>query len=134
MPQYMLLLHRTAGSTMKDLGPAELQAIFQRYQDWSDKMREAGRLVAGNKLADGAGRVLARGAGKKVVVRDGPFAETKEVVGGFFTIDAKDYDEAVALASDCPHLDLGGKIEVREVDLCPSAAKTAAACAAGARA
>ena len=46
---------------------------------------------------------------------DGPYTESKEIVGGFFTVVAADYDEACSLAADCPHLTYGGRIEVRMV-------------------
>ena len=49
-------------------------------------------------------------------VLDGPFSETKEIIGGYFAIQAEDYDEAVRLAEGCPHLDYGGLIELRQVD------------------
>ena len=49
-------------------------------------------------------------------VTDGPFAEAKEVIGGYFTIEAADYNEAVEICSDCPHLTYGGRIELREVE------------------
>jgi hypothetical protein len=55
------------------------------------------------------------GAGQ-VRVTDGPFSEAKEVLGGYFLITAASYDEAVRRAGDCPHLEYGGTIEVRQVD------------------
>jgi hypothetical protein len=55
-------------------------------------------------------------ANGKVSVRDGSFAETKEIVGGYFTINAMDYDAAVRICEDCPHLSLGGRIELREIE------------------
>ncbi len=51
----------------------------------------------------------------KLVVTDGPYTEVKDIVGGVFVIEAASYDDAVALASGCPHLEYG-EIEVREVD------------------
>ena len=51
-----------------------------------------------------------------MVVKDGPYAEAKEVVGGYFIIEAKDYAEAAKLCEDCPQLELNGRIELREVD------------------
>ena len=47
---------------------------------------------------------------------DGPFSETKEVIGGYFAIEAAGYDEAVQLLEDHPHLSYGGTVEVREID------------------
>ena len=55
--------------------------------------------------------------GSKVAISDGPFAEAKEIIGGYFVVEAKNYDEALSLAKDCPHLELGfGSIEVREIE------------------
>ena len=60
------------------------------------------------------GRLL-RSEGERVVV-DGPFSETKEMVGGFFIVEADNYDAAAEVAKTCPHLELGGTIELRQVD------------------
>ena len=53
-----------------------------------------------------------------VTVMNGPYAEAKEVIGGYFMIEAANYDQAVQLARDCPNLELGGTIEVREIEPC----------------
>jgi len=134
MPRYVLLLHEDANPPIQDLSPSDLKAVYDRYKGWADRLEKAGRLVGGNKLADGSGRLLVRNAATQgVVVKDGPYAETNEVLGGYFMIEARDYDEAVKLASDCPHLDwFGGKVEIRQVDECPAArleAETTAAAA-----
>lgn len=114
MPKFMLLLHeRTTESS--DLSPEEMQGIIQKYRDWSQQMGEAGKLVGGDKLTDDDGKVLRAGGGG-VSVTDGPFAETKEVIGGYFQIQAADYDEAVEISKTCPHIAYGGSIEVRQVD------------------
>ena len=112
MPQYMLLLH-DAGSFPEDMSPAEMQAVIQRYVAWRERAAAGGRQVSGYKLRDGQGRVM-RGKGTASVT-DGPYAEAREVIGGVFLLDAKDYDDAVALARDCPHLDFGS-IEIREIE------------------
>lgn len=113
MPQYMLLLHECV-SNPPDLSPEEIQAIIQRYVDWRKRVAATGRRIDGHKLRDGEGRVL-RGAVGKPSVTDGPYVEAKEIIGGLFMYEARDYDEAVALAADCPHLEFG-PIEVREVE------------------
>lgn len=111
----MLLLHEST-TRGEDLGPAEIQAIIARYMAWSQAMREKKVLLGGEKLDDRSGRVLRRGAAGEVVLRDGPFAETKETIGGYFLLDCRDYDEAVELARTCPHLELCGTIEVRQIE------------------
>lgn len=114
MPQYMMILHETT-TGFAGLSPAEMQAVIARYQAWSAKVAQAGQLAGGHKLRDGGGKHLRKPKGK-LEVSDGPYAEAKEVVGGLFQIIAADYKEAVRIAQDCPHLDLGGWIELREIE------------------
>ena len=104
MPKFVLLL-RDSG-TYPTVSAEEIQAIIQRYHDWSEKVKT----LAGNKLKDREGRVMKRGS-----VTDGPYVESKEVMGGFQVIEARDYDEAVRKSSDHPHLQFG-TIEIRQVD------------------
>ncbi len=113
MPSYLLLLHEDP-ATYADLSPADIQAIVARYTEWTERMAQAGKLTAGVKLRDGAGRRVGRDASGRVV--DGPFTETKDVVGGYFVIVAPDLGGALAIARDCPHVD-NGWIELREVEI-----------------
>lgn len=113
MPNYMLFLHEDQGQ-FDGRSQDEMMRIIQEYGAWAQKMRDEKRFVGGEKLTDDAGKVL-RNKGGKIVVTDGPYAETKEVVGGYFAISAKDYAEACAIAEACPHLKYGGRVEVREV-------------------
>jgi hypothetical protein len=111
----MLLLYDHP-SDFQDFSPEEMQKIIQRYTAWGDKLRAEGRLVDSHKLTDGEGRVLRRSGGDVRIV-DGPFSETKEVIGGYFTVSAASYDEAVEIARGCPHLDYSGVLEIREVEM-----------------
>ena len=113
MAQFMMLLH-SEPPTEGAYSPEEIQAVVQKYQEWSEKMGAAGKLAGGNKLANDAGKVL-RGTDDISVV-DGPFAETKEVIGGYFILEAKDYAEAAELSKSCPHLAFGGAIELRQIE------------------
>ena len=113
MSRFLLLL-RDDPSTFSSLSPDEMQAIIQKYVAWGDRLRADGRLVASDKLRDGEGRVVWGGA-SGAVSTDGPFVESKEVVGGFYILRAKDYDEAVRLVADAPHLAFGS-IEIRQVE------------------
>lgn len=117
MAKYMLLLHDDL-SALGNPSPEEIQAIIGRYRAWSQKMAEAGKLAGGEKLTDEGGRHL-RMDGGKLSVQDGPYAEAHEVLGGYFLLEAADYDEAVGLAGSCPHLDFGW-IELRQVDAMPA--------------
>jgi hypothetical protein len=112
MPRYLLLLHDT-GTMPEGIGPDEIQAIIQRYIDWRARVEAAGHAVMGHKLKDGEGRVMTATNGR-LSVTDGPYAETREVVGGLFVVDAASYDEIQALCADHPHLDFGS-IEIREI-------------------
>ena len=114
MPNYMLLLHQNSARPAPS-SPDEIMTITRAYMTWADKMRAEGRLKGGEKLTNDAGKVM-RGKDGKVTVTDGPYAESKEIVGGYFAITAKDYDEACRVAESCPHLGYGGRIEVRQVE------------------
>lgn len=113
MPQFMLILHDNPG-TFSKLSPTEIQAIIEKYNAWTGKLAASGKLVNGRKLKDEGGKWLTKGADGLSVV-DGPYVETKEIVGGFFVVKAETYDEAIKLVADCPHLQFG-RIELREID------------------
>jgi hypothetical protein len=114
MAKYMLLLHDNAAA-FADVSPDEMQKIIEKYVRWGKRLREAGVMHGGEKLTDEPGRVMRR-KDNQVRVTDGPYSETKEVLGGYYLIEAASYDQAVDLARDCPQLDYGGTIEVRQVD------------------
>ncbi len=115
MAQFMLLLHETPG-TFAQYSPEEIQAIIEKYGAWSAKLAAAGKLKGGSKLRDEGGKHVSKPKGKETLsVVDGPYVETKEVIGGFFMIEADDYAEATELVADCPHLHWG-TVEIRETD------------------
>lgn len=114
MPNYILFLHENP-TEFQEMSADEMQAIIQRYSAWRQQMAQAGKLTGGKKLTDGAGRVLSRVNGQPNI-SDGPYTESKEVIGGLFEIVAANYDEAVEIALQCPHLEFG-KVEVREIEI-----------------
>lgn len=114
MPQFMLLLHENPAD-FQSYAPEEMQKLVERYRAWNEDLAASGRLAGSAKLKDEGGKHLRRERKGKLKVVDGPYGEAKEVIGGYFTIEAKDYDEAVEIASGCPHVEFGW-IEVREVD------------------
>ena len=114
MPKYMLLLHDNPEGFMT-MSPEEIQKAIEKYVAWGSKLRDAGVLLDSNKLTDEPGKVV-RGAGKDIRVTDGPYSETKEVFGGYYTITADTYEKAIDLARDCPSLHFGGTMEVRQID------------------
>lgn len=114
MPNYLLFLYEGADA-FSETSPDEMQAIIQKYRDWRLRLQKSGAVVGGEKLQDGTGRVMRRTGGDTSVV-DGPYTESKEIIAGFFEIQAENYDQAVEIARDCPHLEYG-TIEIREVEM-----------------
>jgi hypothetical protein len=114
MAQFVVLVRETPGR-FDDLSPEEMQQLVQRYHAWTTELAAQGRLVIAHKLHDGTGRVVRGGASGGKSVTDGPFAEGKEVVGGFWVIEADDFDHALETLSDHPHLG-NGSLEVRAIE------------------
>ncbi len=116
MPQFLLLLHEDPAAA-RAMSPEEMQQVIEVYNAWSRRLVADGRLVRGVKLREDGGRHVRAGApGAAAAVTDGPYAEGKEIVAGYFAVEAPDYDAAVALARTCPHL-AHGWVEVREIEL-----------------
>jgi hypothetical protein len=114
MPDYLLLLYQNPNRPPPK-SPDEFAAMVKTYMAWTDRIRAEGRHKGGQKLTDDAGKILRPNGGGRVSVSDGPFAESKEILGGFYLISAKDYAEACRVAESSPHLGYGGRIEVRQV-------------------
>jgi hypothetical protein len=114
MPEFMLLLHEST-TGFADLSAEDIENVVAEYVAWSNRVAEMGKMAGGAKLRDEGGKTLSMSEGS-IRVTDGPFAEAKEVIGGFFMIRAADYDEAAEIAGSCPHLTYGGRIELREVE------------------
>jgi hypothetical protein len=112
MAQFMLLLRHTPES-FSAYGAEEIQTIVKKYRAWRES--QGSRILQGKKLKDGEGRVMRKGSSKPLVT-DGPFAESKEIMGGYFVVEADSYDAAIEIASTCPHFQFG-TIEVRAVEI-----------------
>jgi len=115
MAQFLLLLYGDPAPWLK-MPAEEQQKWFGKYMAWGNQARQAGFLVGSNKLVDDAGKVM---RGQKAVT-DGPYSETKEVLGGYYLIEAANYDEAVRRSKNHPHLEHGGTIEVRQIEVIPA--------------
>jgi hypothetical protein len=90
----------------------------QRHQNWgtyTNDLMAANKLRGGERLRPAATATTLRLNGSGRLLSDGPFAETKEQLGGFYVVEAKDLDEAVELASKMPHLEDGGAVEIRPI-------------------
>lgn len=90
--------------------PDAMQAQMEKWFAWIEKLQKSGQYVSGGSLLPEGKVVSAR------TVTDGPYAESKEIVGGYFIIKAKDYQEAIEISKDgFPDFEFGGKVEVRQV-------------------
>jgi hypothetical protein len=119
----VMLLFRDEGMDWADLesDPVRAQALFQTFVDWAADLDKRGKLVAVDPLLRGGKTVRRRGAS---IVVDGPYAEGREAVLGYFIVRVADLDEALALATECPHTHLANAAtEVREVGTFPKPGK-----------
>ncbi|MBL8751831.1 MAG: transcription initiation protein [Planctomycetes bacterium] len=114
MAKFLLVL-RGDPEVWRQRPPDEVQALIEHFERWAGGLMGERRFLDGKKLADGEGRLLVR-AGTEVRITDGPFGETKEVVGGFHLIEARDYDHAVELCRTHPNLSIQGSVEIRRLD------------------
>jgi hypothetical protein len=99
------------GGDPSHLSAEAQQAHMGKWFAWVEKLTKASRYASGEALQPGGKHI----AGPRKVVTDGPYAESKELVGGYFVVLAKDLDEATEMAKECPDYELGGIVEVREV-------------------
>ena len=112
MAQFMFLI-RGGDEATRDYTPEQAQQVIQRYVDWARKLRGEGRYHGGDELKPGGATVRSRG-GQPVI--DGPYPEAKEAIGVYFVVEAADLAEASRIATECPVLDHGGCVEVREIN------------------
>ena len=110
-PTYMFVFRHA--EDMPDPTPEQMQKIFGQWMAWMATMKKKGKYLAGDPLEDSPAKVLRGPRGAKV--SDGPFAEAKEVVGGYLLIKAKNFAAAVKIAHGCPGLNNGGTVEIRQI-------------------
>jgi hypothetical protein len=113
-----LLLFRGA-DWYRGLSPEQMQQVADQWMAWFNRLKDQGKALAGNPLEPGGKVVSGKSGG---VVSDGPFAESKETIGGYFLLNVNTMDEAVSIAQQCPGLPYGIRVEVRPVaPECPMA-------------
>ena len=112
MAQYLLLLYQD-GAGGANLDPKFMQEAIAKYQAWGQKLRDKGLYLGSHKLENEPGKVL-RGASGKVLVTDGPYSETKEWLGGYYLIEARDLNDALQVAAKIPSVRTGS-VEVRPI-------------------
>jgi hypothetical protein len=108
MAEYLYLFR----GRMQQQSPEAMQAHMQKWMTWMKELTASGNFKGGQPLEDKGGKVL-RGRSKSVT--DGPYAEAKDVVGGYLLVEAKSFDHAVELSRGCPIFDVDGSVEVRTI-------------------
>lgn len=105
----------------KGLSAEQMQMVSDQWMAWFKKLADQGKVVTGSPL-DSERMLVSRKGGR--IVADGPFAESKEAIGGYFLLNVSDMEEAVSIAKECPGLAYGSQVEVRHVaNECPLAEK-----------
>ncbi len=110
MKDYMLIFLGTTYEDM-DLSPEEIQSRAGQWMSWQEKMEKKGIVKEGNALHAEVRRI----AGPERTISDRTSAELKELVGGYYIVQANNFEEAIEIAQDYPDYDLDGTVEVREV-------------------
>ena len=111
--EYMLLIYNSEADGKK-MSAAQQGEIFQEYMTFTQDLTKSGKNKGGNPLEQTTTATTVRVRNGKTVVTDGPFAETKEQLGGYYLVEAKDLDEAISIAAKIPGAK-HGSIEVRPV-------------------
>jgi len=107
---YMLLFR--GNDWDKDLSPEQLQKVVSDWTAWFERLMKEGKAIGGHPLR-AEGKLVSGRKGRTVA--DGPFAESKEAIGGYFYLQVANEEEAVTIAQQCPALEYGAVVEVRPV-------------------
>lgn len=111
MAEFVLLYRNTAEQHRNAMGsPQKAQQSMTLWRAWLKNLADQGHLKTAGEPLERTGKVVG-----KATVTDGPYAETKDVIGGFSIVVARDVEEAARLAAGCPVLETGGTVEVRPV-------------------
>jgi hypothetical protein len=116
--QYLLLIYGDEAA-QKNASQADTNAMFLAYRDYTQSLIKAGQMKAGDALQPTTMATTVRVRDGKTLRTDGPFAETKEQLGGYYLVEAKDLDEATKLAARIPGARTGS-IEVRPIMALPT--------------
>lgn len=111
--KYLCLIH-TDNNVMAAMSEAEMIALQEEHLAYDDELRKCGHFIVAEALQDSHDSTIVKIRNGKMIVTNGPFAETKEQLGGFFLIEARDLNEAIQVASRIPCARLGS-VEVRAV-------------------
>jgi hypothetical protein len=111
MEEFLILMRLDLLTKETQPSPEQMQAYMKQYQDWVSRIVAQNKFIGGKGLST-EGRVLK----PNQVITDGPFVEIKESLAGYIMVHAKDFDDAVSMAKECPILNGGGNsVEIRKV-------------------
>ena len=111
--EYLLLIYHTENA-FANAGPTDREAMYKEYNELIQELSANGKFIGGHELMATATAATVRIRDGKKAITDGPFAETKEQLGGYFLVNVKDHDEALAIAARIPGARYGA-IEARPV-------------------
>jgi hypothetical protein len=109
MTEFMMIFRNDYNPTIKP-SPEQMQTSIKQWQDWIGSIAAQGKFISTNRLGFEGKTLKANN-----VIVDGPYAEIKEIVGGYILVKAASIEEAIQLAEGCPILNIGGHVEVRNV-------------------
>lgn len=118
MPQYMLLIYDDE-KMWNRMAEGERNKVFGEYMEFTQSIVKSGQFRAGDPLQPVTTAKTIREKNGKAVITDGPFAETKEQLGGYYLVECKNIEEAIAIGQRIPSVRVGGSIEVRPVMAMP---------------
>jgi hypothetical protein len=118
--KYILLIHGDEAAYAA-AGDEAIAAMYAAYGAFTDELAAAGKLGPAEELESSRTARTVRAAGDRTLITDGPYAELKEQLGGFYVIEAASIDEACAWAAKVPSVALGGTVEVRPIAAGPGA-------------
>ncbi|MFN3190114.1 MAG: YciI family protein [Aureliella sp.] len=116
MSKFLFIYRESANFNPADISPDEMQSNMGKWMEWLGQGQEQGWVLAMGDPLTPDGRVVLSDKS----ITDGPYAESKELVGGYSIIQAKDYDQACEYAMGCPIYETGGVVEVRQIAEIPS--------------
>jgi hypothetical protein len=112
VPSEFMLLFRNAAQWHRGLSPEELQNVTEQWMAWYNRLAEQGKMIIGQPLMH-TGKIVSGRNGQ--FIADGPFAESKEAIGGYFILRVATLEDAVQIAQECPGLAYGVTVEVRPI-------------------
>ena len=113
MPKYLFLQRSLPGKRTQPPSPAQMQEMYAAFNAWKEKFKD--RILDMGAPLTPEGRVVTTSG-----ATDGPFAETKEIVGGYMIVSAESIEQALEVARESPPVVMGSSVEVREIQEVPS--------------